>query len=297
AVLPTLPSGAPILSHDQVEAALLRSAGFEVRLDPLEQGSYEANPPTLPDFLGRDLRWMAGNLQYVALLRLPAFRLMGRVQLLLAILLFLFSPIVCAIAAFALVNAHDDAEAASVAAPHGVAATMLFALLFFAPKLLGALEVALKPEVLRAWGGPARFAASVAIEFVFSLLLLPISSLNQTAAMAAMTFGRRIGWTPQARDDRSVSLADATRALWWHTLVGAALLAGFAQASATAALWALPLLAGAAVAIPFCVLTASPRLGGLLARGGICAVPEEFDPGSPFPPPGQPQSGRAVRAA
>ncbi|MDW8445197.1 MAG: glucans biosynthesis glucosyltransferase MdoH [Acetobacteraceae bacterium] len=297
AVLPTLPSGAPILSHDQVEAALLRSAGFEVRLDPLEQGSYEANPPTLPDFLGRDLRWMAGNLQYVALLRLPAFRLMGRVQLLLAILLFLFSPIVCAIAALALVNAHDDAEAASVAAPHGIAATMLFALLFFAPKLLGALEVALKPEALRAWGGPARFAASVAIEFVFYLLLLPISSLNQTAAMAAMAFGRRIGWTPQARDDRSVSLADATRALWWHTLVGAALLAGFAQASATAALWALPLLAGAAVAIPFCVLTASPRLGGLLARRSLCAVPEEFDPGSPFPPLAQPQSGRAMRAA
>lgn len=297
AELPTLPSGARILSHDQVEAALLRGAGWEVRLDPLEQGSYEANPPTLPDFLARDLRWMAGNLQYFALLRLPLFRPMGRVQLALAILLFLFSPIVCAIALLALTNAHDPAAAAAVSAPYGILATALFALLFFAPKLLGALEVALKPRSLRAWGGGLRLALSVSVEFVFYLLLLPISAINQTAAMAAMVFGKRIGWAPQAREDRSVPLADAVRALWWHALIGSGLLAAFAAASATAFLWALPLLAGAALAIPFCVVTADPRLGRLLARWGLCAVPEEFDPASPFPPLVQPASGRAVRAA
>lgn len=297
AELPTLPSGVRILSHDQVEAALLRGAGWEVRLDPLEQGSYEANPPTLPDFLARDLRWMSGNLQYVALLRLPLFRPMGRVQLLLAILLFLFSPIVCGITLLALINAHDPAAAAAVSAPHGIVATALFALLFFAPKLLGALEVAVKPLCLRAWGGGPRFALSVAVEFVFYLLLLPISAINQSAAMVAMVFGKRIGWAPQAREDRSVPLADAMRALWWHTLTGIGLLAAFAAASATAFLWALPLVGGAAAAIPFCVVSADPRLGRMLARGGLCAIPEEFDPASPFPPLLQPASGRAVRAA
>ena len=297
AALPTLPSGGRILSHDQVEAALLRGAGWEVRLDPLEQGSYEANPPTLLDFLARDLRWMAGNLQYFALLRLPLFRPMGRLQLVLAILLFLFSPIVCAIAVLALINAHDPAAAAAVSAPWGIAATVLFGVLFFAPKLLGALEVALKPAALRAWGGGMRFALSVAVEFVFSLLLLPISAINQTAAMLAMVFGKRVGWAPQAREDRSVPLADAMRALWWHSAIGLAALLGFASASLGAFLWALPLIAGALLAVPFCVATAHPQLGLVLVQHGICAIPEELDSASPFPSLVQPKSGRAAQAA
>jgi membrane glycosyltransferase len=283
AALPVLPNGARILSHDQVEAALLRGAGWEVRLDPLEQGSYEANPPSLLEFMRRDVRWMAGNLQYFALLRLPLFSWMGRLQLVLAILLFLWSPIVAAIALAALVNALDADPRAAVHAGWGIAATALFALSFFAPKLFGALEVALKPDARAAWGGGRRLAAGVAAEFLFSLLLVPISALNQTIEMAAMALGRRVGWAPQTREDRRVKLGTAARALWWHTLAGVALLAGFAIASVTAFLWALPLLAGAALAVPYCVLTADPALGRWLVRAGVAAIPEERDPASPFP--------------
>ncbi|MCU0985815.1 MAG: glucans biosynthesis glucosyltransferase MdoH [Acetobacteraceae bacterium] len=91
--LPSLPGGGTILSHDQVEAALLRGAGFAVRLDPRETGSYEANPPSLLAFLQRDIRWMAGNLQYFALLRLPQFTAVGRLNLVFAILLFAWAPL------------------------------------------------------------------------------------------------------------------------------------------------------------------------------------------------------------
>jgi membrane glycosyltransferase len=284
AELPVLPNGARILSHDQVEAALLRGAGWEVRLDPLEQGSYEANPPSLLEFMRRDVRWMAGNLQYFALLRLPLFSWMGRIQLILAILLFLWSPIVVAITLAALVNALDADPRATVDRGLGIAATIVFALLFFAPKLFGALEVALKPAARAAWGGGRRLAAGVAVEFLFYLLLVPISALNQTVEMAAMAFGRRVGWAPQQREDRRVPASLALRALWWHTLAGLVLLAGFAMAGWTALLWALPLLAGAALAVPFCVLTADPAFGARLVRAGIAAIPEERDPASPFPP-------------
>jgi membrane glycosyltransferase len=282
--LPTLPDGARILSHDQVEAALMRGAGWEVRLDPLEQGSYEANPPTLLEFMHRDLRWMAGNLQYFALLRLPLFSWLGRVQLMLAILLFLLSPVTLAIVLAALANALDPDPRAAVAAVPGLAATALFVGLYCAPKLLGALEAMLKPALRARWGGAARFAAGAAAEFLFYLLLVPVSVLHQSVAMAAMALGRRIGWAPQARADRRVPVADAVRALWWHTLAGIALLAGFATAGWTAFLWALPFLAGAALAIPYCVLTAEPALGRRLAALGLAAIPEEFDPSSPFPP-------------
>jgi membrane glycosyltransferase len=70
--LPVLPGPAPfgghILSHDQVEATFMRRAGYEVRVMPLEGGSWEENPPTILEFMKRNTRWCQGNLQYFKLL-------------------------------------------------------------------------------------------------------------------------------------------------------------------------------------------------------------------------------------
>ena len=90
--LPLLPDGRHILSHDQIEAAVLSGAGWGVRVLPDEDGSWEANPPALPEFLRRELRWLAGNLQYRHLLRRRDLRPMGRWQLVQAILLFAGMP-------------------------------------------------------------------------------------------------------------------------------------------------------------------------------------------------------------
>jgi membrane glycosyltransferase len=280
--MPTLPNGARILSHDQVEAAMLRAAGWEVRLDPHEDGSWEANPPTMLEFLARDIRWMAGNLQYFALLRMPMFRAMGRVQLGLAILLFLMSPILFVVAWLALANALDPRGAVDPVA--GLAATWLLALLYWSPKLLGALEVALDQRQLERWGGGARFARGVALEFVFDLLLMPIRIVAHSFGMAAMVLGQRIGWAPQQRDAARVPWAMALRALWWHALIGAVLLAGFAVAGRLPLLWAAPFLLGPLLAVPFCVLTAEPWLARRFVLAGTAAVPEEFRPNDPFPP-------------
>ena len=62
------PLGGHVLSHDQIEAAMMRRAGYEVRVMPVESGSWEDNPPTLMDFTQRDLRWCQGNMQYLWLL-------------------------------------------------------------------------------------------------------------------------------------------------------------------------------------------------------------------------------------
>lgn len=280
--MPTLPNGARILSHDQVEAAMLRAAGWEVRLDPHEDGSWEANPPTMLEFLARDIRWMAGNLQYFALLRLPIFRAMGRVQLALAILLFLMSPILFVVMLLALANAFDPRGAVESAA--GLAATWLLALLYWSPKLLGALEVAMDTRKRDHWGGGARLARGVMLEFVFDLLLMPIRIVAHSFGMAAMLLGRKIGWAPQQRDAARVPWRDAMRALWWHTLVGLSLLAGFALAGWGPLLWALPFLLGPVLSVPFCVVTTAPWLARRLVAAGTAAVPEEFRPHDPFPP-------------
>ena len=77
--LPVLGKGALIaghvLSHDQVEAVLMRRAGYEVRVLPEEGASFEQNPPTLIEFIRRDLRWCQGNMQYWHFLAMPGLQM------------------------------------------------------------------------------------------------------------------------------------------------------------------------------------------------------------------------------
>ncbi len=86
--LPPLRGGGAVLSHDQVEAVLMRRAGYEVRVLPIEEGSFEDNPPTLLDHLTRDARWCRGNLQYLRLPAMPGLAPMSRFQLAWAVLMF-----------------------------------------------------------------------------------------------------------------------------------------------------------------------------------------------------------------
>ena len=51
------------MSHDFVEAALMRRAGWKVWIADDLDGSYEQVPPNLLAELQRDRRWCHGNLQ------------------------------------------------------------------------------------------------------------------------------------------------------------------------------------------------------------------------------------------
>ena len=65
------PFGGHILSHDFVEAALLRRGGWAVRMADDLAGSYEDAPPNLIELAARDRRWCQGNLQHARLLGTP----------------------------------------------------------------------------------------------------------------------------------------------------------------------------------------------------------------------------------
>ena len=270
--LEPLADGSTILSHDQVEAVRLHAAGWKVMCLPSEDGSLEANPPALPEFLARDQRWGAGNMQYLALLRMPELTLMGRWQLAQAMLLFLGAP------AWVLVLL----AAALGAGAADVDAGWLLALLLFgwssycAAKLAGYAEILLRPKRAQAYGGRWRFVQGALAELVFTALFEPISLVNKTLSLLALACGLKIGWLPQNRAEHGVAWADACRLLWPHTLFGVAVTGLFAVASPTALLWALPFTAGLVLAVPFCVLTASPGFSRWLMANGIAATPEEL---------------------
>lgn len=272
--LPTLPDGQPILSHDQIEAAVLRGAGWGVRVLPEEDGSREANPPALPEFLRRELRWLAGNMQYWHLLRLPGLRPLGRWQLIQAILLFAGTPLYLLFLIGAAAAAATDSVSPFPA--HWVLGLSLaWPSALYSPKLLGYAEVVLMPAKCTRYGGTARFAFGAVAEFAFTLLTDAISAVAKTAGMLRLALGAPASWTPQNRNDRGVGWLEAARLLWLQTLLGVVVFAGFAHAGWAAALWAVPFAGGLLIAIPFCVLTANVRAGRWMREHGIAAIPEE----------------------
>jgi membrane glycosyltransferase len=271
--LPLLPDGRAILSHDQVEAALLRAAGWGVRVLAEEDGSQEDNPPALPEFIRRDLRWMAGNLQYRHLLRRPGFLPMGRWQLLQAILLFAGAPLQTAMVVLSALGV-----AAGDVYPAGPVAWAVAAWLgaLHAPKLLGYAQVAAVPRERARYGGLARLLAGAALEGAFSLALDAVMGVTKTLGMARLALGGQAGWLAQNRSGRGVTWEEAARLLWPQTLVGVAVIAACLRGGAGGLAWALLLAGGMAGAVPFCVVTSSGRLGAWLARTGTAAVPEEL---------------------
>ncbi len=85
ASLPDLPGkeplGGKILSHDFVEAALLRRAGWRVEIAGDIVGSYEEAPPTVVDLAARDRRWAQGNIQQIQILFAKGFDWLNRVHI------------------------------------------------------------------------------------------------------------------------------------------------------------------------------------------------------------------------
>ena len=272
--LKPLPDGRHILSHDQVEAALLRGAGWGVRVLADEDGSFEAFPPALPEHLRRELRWLAGNLQYVSLLRLKGLQPMGRWQLVQAILLFAGAPF-CVLFLLGAAAAAATDRTSAFPAGAALALTLAWSAALYAPKLLGYLEMLISRTKRTRYGGTARFLIGVSAETVFTLTYDAIGPMSKTIAIARLVLGARPDWMAQNRSARGVSWVEAARLCWPHTLLGIAVFAAFACAGGRAVLWALPFAGGLLVAVPFAVFTAYQRLGRWLRGRGIAAVPEE----------------------
>ncbi len=277
--LPDLPGkpplGGQILSHDQVEAVLMRRAGFEVRVLPQECGSYEDNPPTLLEFTRRDLRWCQGNMQYLKLLDLKGIMPMSRFQLIWAIMMFMGVPAWTAIILLGALKPFDGEDMAQFPAGSAIGLYAVFLLMYLAPKLAGFIDIALAGEMKR-YGGLLRFSIGCLVELAFSLLLGAATTLRTTLFMIGLMFGRSVVWNGQARDAHALSYATAFAGLWPQTLFGAVLFIVTGLTAPALLIWSLPLTLGYIVATPFAVLTASPGLGAFLARWKLCALPEEI---------------------
>jgi len=280
--LPLLPGNPPlgghVLSHDQLEAALMRRAGYEVRVLPEERGSWEENPPTMLEFARRDVRWCQGNMQYLKLLNVKGLYPMSRFQLLWAILMFLGIPAWTLMIALLPVAAWQARSGPEFPASLAAGLYVTFLAMYLMPKIAGLIDAMLTRGGVARYGGWLRFISGAAIELVFSFLQGAVSTIRTTIFMLGLAFGRSVSWGGQTRDAERLAWGQAARQLWPQTLFGVIVCGALFILAPPLLAWSLPLTVGYLVAIPFAVLTADPRLGLMLQRLGLCGIPEDFMP-------------------
>jgi membrane glycosyltransferase len=287
------PFGGHILSHDFVEAALMRRGGWAIHMAPELGGSYEECPPTLTDYSVRDRRWCQGNLQHLAVLPARGLHWVSRLHLLTGIgsyitaplwLVFLLAGILISLQAefirpeyfprgatlFPQWPAQDPVRAAYV-----FAGTMALLIL---PKIMGFLAVLPRRNGRRGIGGALRGFISLLTEIVISALVAPVMMLRQCRAVIEILLGRDSGWAAQRRDGGDTATADVVRQYTWPTLLGGMLGLGASAVSTPLLAWMLPVVAGLVLAIPIALCTAQVPLGRRLRDMGLLLTPEERSP-------------------
>ena len=271
------PFGGHIMSHDFVEAAFLRRAGWGVRLVPALGGSFEESPPTLIDHLVRDRRWCQGNLQHLGVVGARGLHPVSRLHLARGVLAYALSPLwIALVVTGALLSApgagpNGQANGYPLAATVVLAVSLAFVLL---PKLLS-YAMMLRQGQARRFGGTGRALASIGLETLASTLTAPVMMAVHTRALLAVILGRDSGWAAQQRDEGRLSGRTALVFHWPEMLVGMGLAALGPATGAGLSPW-LAVAATSLVAAPFLAWwTASISRGLRLRDAGLLLTPGE----------------------
>ncbi|MHB2166168.1 glucans biosynthesis glucosyltransferase MdoH [Alsobacter sp. R-9] len=295
--MPTLsgkpPFGGHILSHDFVEAALIRRAGWTVYMLPDLDGSYEESPPSLIDLATRDRRWCQGNLQHSRVIGAAGLTWPTRQHFATGIMGYLASPLWLAQLVVGIVLVlqtryvrpeyftRDFSLFPTWPRFDAERALQLFLItmaILLAPKVFGLLLALLRRSLRQGSGGSLRLVVSAVIEIIMSALLAPILMLIQSGAVFQIIAGRDTGWNPQRRDDGSIPFRDIVRRHRLHTAFG--LFAGVSAFMIAPSLfgWMSPTIVGLVLAIPISAASGQLSLGLALKRAGLLMTPEETTP-------------------
>jgi membrane glycosyltransferase len=294
--LPTLrgrkPFGGHILSHDFVEAALMRRAGWAIWMAPSLAGSYEETPPSLADHTARDRRWCQGNLQHLGVLPARGLHWISRLHLLTGIGSYLTAPLWVAVL---LVGVLISLEARFVRPeyfPPGfslfpnwpvqdpVRAAWLFGItmgILLVPKLLAYVTLLARPAQRRGFGGGFLAFVSMLVEIVVSGLMAPVMMVSQSRAIADILLGRDSGWQAQRREANGLPIADSLRRFAPHTVAGIVLAASAYAVSLPLFFWMMPVTVGLVLAIPIAAFTADARIATGLCHARLLLTPDDRD--------------------
>ena len=283
------PSGGHVLSHDFIEAAMLRRGGWGVRFDTDLRNSFEEAPPSLIDVMVRDRRWCQGNLQHIAFLTARGIPFASRLHLFTGILGYLSAPLWLLLVATGLMLAVQVA----LSNPEYFAGPSLFPIwpvfdserairlflismgVLLTPKLLGWAAIILHPRRCLAFGGPVFATLGVVVEIFLSALYAPVMMIAQSHIVWQVLRGGDSGWKPQRRDDGGVPFETAMASHRWHSVFGVVLAWAAWAINPGLFLWTLPVTGALILAPVTSWLSGSRTAGRLLYRLGMLRTPEE----------------------
>ncbi|KIN61874.1 Glucans biosynthesis glucosyltransferase H [Sulfitobacter noctilucicola] len=258
-----------ILSHDFVEAGLLRRAGWRVRFLPRVTGSFEETPASLIDYTLRDRRWCRGNLQHLRLLGTRGLHPVSRFHLFHGAVSYLLSPAwFVLLVIWALLGKDSDTNVVRYfnetnplfpdwppAMSHidsAVFLVIMYAMLL-TPKVAAAAIIATTPAARRVFGGTPAFLMAFVTELALSIAYAPVMMIQQTKAVLRAMFTRTEGWAPQQRGVQHYSLRALAKYHWVETVFGLLLVAGLS--AGLVSLWLLPIAASLVLAVPLSALS------------------------------------------
>lgn len=279
-----------ILSHDFVEAALMRRAGWGVWIAYDLAGSYEEMPPNLLDELKRDRRWCQGNLMNFRLFLARGMHAVHRAVFVTGVMAYLSAPLwfLSLLLSTILLAVHTLVAPEYFVAPgqlfpvwpewHPERALALFtatATLLFLPKILSVVLISAKGA--REFGGALRLTVSMIMELLFSMLLAPVRMLFHTRFVVGAFLGWTISWKSPPREDAETSWGEACRRHGGHTLLGLAWGAGVYWLEPGFLWWLLPIVGSLMLSIPLSVFSSRVTLGRGFRRARLFVIPEEVD--------------------
>ncbi|PZO13601.1 MAG: glucans biosynthesis glucosyltransferase MdoH [Burkholderiales bacterium] len=266
-----------IMSHDFVEAALMRRAGYHVWLVSDLTGSYEQQPPDLLSELQRDRRWCQGNLQNSRLMAEPGIHRVHRTMFAIGAMSYLSAPLWLAFLTIgtALWAADSSAIPSWQAVPEELRALWMWTLtMLFMPRVLGLMAVFMKGEQ-KSFGGTAALLISSVVETVMALLQAPIRMLAHSLFVLVAITGLKLEWKSPPREAIGVTWRDALARLAPMTVVIGLLGLGVAAINANALIWLAPVALPLLLAVPMTVATSHVDLGAWMRARGVLLIPEE----------------------
>ena len=266
-----------IMSHDFVEAALMRRAGFHVWLVADLVGSYEQQPPDLLAELQRDRRWCQGNLQNSRLIAEPGIHPVHRSMFGTGAMAYLSAPLwLCFMTlGTALWLSGSPMVRDWATLPGELMGLWAWTLcLLFLPRILGLLAVFLKRQQ-HAYGGTASLLRSALLETMIALLQAPVRMVAHSLFVLIAVTGWKLDWKSPPREAAAVPWRDAMVQLAPMSLIIALLAVGVAMIDVRALVWLLPVGLPLLLAIPMTVLTSQVGVGTAMRALNYLLIPEE----------------------
>ena len=286
------PFGGFVLSHDFVEAALMRRGGWKVRMATDCGSSWEESPPTLIDIAVRDRRWAQGNLQHMKIIGSAGLRLISRMHLGVGIMSYLSSPLWLLMLGVGFALAIQSRFIRPEYFSHDFQlfptwprfdVALMMALFWFSmlvlliPKMIGLIRALLSKRIRHGAGGVIGVTASFLLEAILSALYAPILMVVQCRHVFEVFLGRDSGWKPQRRDSVGTTWTDAWRFHRRHMLLSCVTAVIVYFISPPLLAWVSPALLGLFLSVPLSRLSGSESLGKFLSRLGLLRTPEEAE--------------------